>query len=117
MVFQANPGEFSPVSESAYCASGVIHEMSLHAVRRLEDGLPRLQLFGGLPASWADAAFAGLRAAGGFSVAANRIEGRTEFVRIAPEGGDRKLLLQVFGDDDGWSHGCPSPPRAVPARP
>jgi hypothetical protein len=103
MVYQGNPGEFSPVSESAYCGAGVVHTMLLHSVPAVPlpaeipttntyAHTPVLRIFPGTPSAWADVTFHQLRAEGGLLVSAVRKGGMTQFVRVLSEQGGPVLL-------------------------
>jgi len=77
MVYMNQPGEFSPVSESAYCGAGSIHTMLMHTnpITKV------LSLFRGV--SWDDASFYNLQADGGLTVSASRSRGSLKFFQIS----------------------------------
>lgn len=92
--------EFCPVSESAYCGAGSIHTMLLHTT-----GTGTLQLWSGLPPSWADAVFHKLRAARGLTVSAVRRGGDTVFVYITAAAAGNVSVEVV--DDPAWQQQAP----------
>jgi alpha-L-fucosidase 2 len=103
----ANPNEFSPVSESAYCGAGNVHTILLHT----SPSSKVLKIFAAVPNHWKDVGFHQLRAGGGLLVSANRTGGVTKFVRILSENGGAIKLRVV---DDAWESAA-TPPTAIPA--
>jgi hypothetical protein len=106
-VYQSNPDEFSPVSESAYCGAGVMHTMLLHT----SPASGVLSIFPGLAADWAAAAFHQLRADGGLTVSAARANASTTFVSLRCARA-RTVLLRV-PRDAAWA--APATPLTAPA--
>jgi hypothetical protein len=100
MVYQSHPNEFSPVSESAYCAAGVLHTMLLHT--NVKTGI--LSIFPGTGTTWANASFYHLRADGGLLVSASKANGCTVFVSLetsTPLPGPRKVQV-IVPEDRAW---------------
>lgn len=103
MVYFHHPDEFCPVSESAYCGAGSVHTMLLHTT-----GSGVLQLFPGLPASWANAVFHLLKASRGLTVSAVRSGGRTEWIYLtAPATSDGSEYAFSVLDDSDWASAVP----------
>jgi hypothetical protein len=106
MVFQAHPGEFSPVAESAYCGAGVLHTMLVHTDPKTKV----LSVFPGVPRSssssdsdswggtkdedWDDVQFYELKALGNLAVSAVRESGATKWISLYAQTGGSFLLAR-----------------------
>jgi hypothetical protein len=110
MVYFHHPDEFCPVSESAYCGAGSLHTMLLHTTTAADD--PTVQIFPGLPPSWADATFHNLRASGGLSVSAVRKGGHTLWVYFEAMGETSVVVTFEVADDPKWFSVAP---QVIPA--
>lgn len=80
MVYQNNPGMFSPVSESAYCIAGSLHTILLHTAN------DTLQVMRGVPQTdptWHNVSFYNLRSDSGILVSAVKEQGRVSFVSLS----------------------------------
>jgi len=110
MVYQDQPGEFSPVSESAYCGAGVVHTLLLHS--RPDANI--VDIFPGVPVEWSDVNFHLLRAQGGWLLSAVKQDGVVTFVRLENGGKEGAVLNVSVAHDDIWQDKT-RPPSAVPS--
>ncbi len=74
-------------------AVGAIMEMLLHDRRGVH------YLFSGAPPHWQRVSFEGMRAAGGFLVSAERIDGKVSYIRVKSEAGGVFRLADPWTDD------------------
>ena len=124
MVFQSNPGEFAPVSESAYCGAGNLHEFFIHSRNidgtRSDDSRSNnsssssvevLEIFGGLPtkgvslqrhnsdsdrgSEWDDVVFHQLKAPHNITISAMRKNGSTQWIGLQSWAEVELLLVRL----------------------
>ncbi|OCA02431.1 six-hairpin glycosidase [Akkermansia glycaniphila] len=80
-----------PVIETPLSAAQSIHEMLLQSGRGV------IRIFPAMPKAWPDAVFRDLRAEGGFRIAAERKNGKTEWISITSEAGQPCRIVHGLG--------------------